>query len=78
MTVRAPDPPVEEDLMKLARFGEIGLMQKLFDSGKADANTKDETGVTPLHVCLHSVQPYPLLIYRSGLPLRATMLCVIT
>ena len=42
--------PVEEDIMQLARLGEIGAIQKLFDSGKFDATYKDEQGITPLHV----------------------------
>lgn len=43
--------PVEEDIMQLARLGEIGAIQKLFDKGKFDARYKDEQGITPLHVC---------------------------
>jgi ankyrin repeat protein len=45
-----PSLPVEEDVMQLARLGEIAAMQKLFDSGKFDATYKDEQGITPLHV----------------------------
>lgn len=41
---------VEEDLMQLARLGEIGAIQKLFDSGRFDATYTDEQGITPLHV----------------------------
>jgi hypothetical protein len=41
---------VEEDIMQLARLGEIGAIQKLFDSGKFDATYTDEQGITPLHV----------------------------
>ncbi|KAF4308176.1 Palmitoyltransferase akr1 [Botryosphaeria dothidea] len=41
--------PVEEDLMQLARLGEIGAIQKLFDTGKYDATYRDEQGITPLH-----------------------------
>lgn len=37
--------------MLLARAGNIGGMQKLFDSGSYDATYKDEEGITPLHVC---------------------------
>lgn len=44
-----PSLPVEEDMMQLARLGEIGAIQKLFDSGKFDANYADEQGITPLH-----------------------------
>lgn len=42
--------PLLEDVMQLARLGEIGPIQKLFDDGKYDANFKDEEGITPLHV----------------------------
>ncbi|KAL9058921.1 MAG: hypothetical protein Q9162_001477 [Coniocarpon cinnabarinum] len=44
-----PPLPIEEDVMALARLGEIGAIQKLFDSGKCDASFKDEQGITPLH-----------------------------
>lgn len=50
---KKPVLPVEEDLMQLARLGEIGAIQKLFASGKYDANSKDEQGITALHVCGH-------------------------
>lgn len=46
---KKPSLPIEEDLMQLARLGEIGAIQKLFDSGKFDANYADEQGITPLH-----------------------------
>ena len=52
MDVKTP-LPIEEDIMQLARLGEIGAIQKLFDSGKFDATYADEQGITPLHV-LHS------------------------
>lgn len=44
--------PVEEDLMQLARLGEIGAIQKLFDTGRYDATYRDDQGITPLHVRL--------------------------
>jgi palmitoyltransferase ZDHHC13/17 len=43
--------PIEEDLMQLARMGEIGAIQRLFEKGKFSATYKDEEGITPLHVC---------------------------
>lgn len=46
--------PIEEDMMQLARLGEIGAIQKLFDCGKFDASYADEQGITPLHVRIHS------------------------
>jgi hypothetical protein len=51
MADKKPSLPVEEDIMQLARLGEIAAIQKLFDSGKFDATYKDEQGITPLHVC---------------------------
>jgi hypothetical protein len=50
-----PDPPkgsipLGEDIMQLARMGEIGTMQKLFTAKKFTANHRDEEGITPLHV----------------------------
>lgn len=50
MADKKPSLPVEEDIMQLARLGEISAIQKLFDSGKFDATYKDEQGITPLHV----------------------------
>ncbi|KAF2763207.1 palmitoyltransferase akr1 [Pseudovirgaria hyperparasitica] len=45
-----PTPlPIEEDIMQLARLGEIGAIQKLFDAGKVDATYVDDQGITPLH-----------------------------
>lgn len=49
-----PPLPVEEDVMQLARLGEIGALQKLFDSGKYDATYMDEQGITALHVRLRT------------------------
>lgn len=45
-----PRLPVEEDIMQLARLGEIKSIQNLFDEGKFDATYADEQGITPLHV----------------------------
>ena len=42
--------PLHEDIMQLARLGEIGPIQTLFDTGKFDAKYKDDEGITPLHV----------------------------
>lgn len=52
MAPAKPPLPIEEDIMQLARLGEIGAIQKLFDSGKFDAKYKDEQGITPLHVSI--------------------------
>jgi len=48
--VETPNVPLEDDIMQLARLGDIGAIQKLFQSGKSDSTYKDDQGVTPLHV----------------------------
>lgn len=53
-----PVLPIENDLMGLARLGELRAIQKLFDSGKYNANSADEQGITPLHVCSPSADLY--------------------
>ena len=42
--------PLHEDVMQLARVGEIVAIQKLFHEGKVDAKYRDKEGITPLHV----------------------------
>ncbi|KAJ5546998.1 hypothetical protein N7494_004583 [Penicillium frequentans] len=51
MQPNAPRPsiPLGEDIMQLARIGEIGAMQNLFATKKLTANHKDAEGITPLH-----------------------------
>ena len=49
MAAKKQTLPVEEDIMQLARLGEIKAIQKLFDSEKYDASYADEQGITPLH-----------------------------
>ncbi|GAQ47220.1 palmitoyltransferase akr1 [Aspergillus tubingensis] len=41
--------PIGEDVMQIARIGEIAVMQKMFDEKKSHPNYKDEEGITPLH-----------------------------
>ena len=74
MADKKPSLPVEEDIMQLARLGEIGAIQKLFDTGKFDATYTDEQGITPLHVRTRS-SPLPegtQLTLRSGPPSTTT------
>jgi hypothetical protein len=40
----------DQDIMQLARIGDVPAMEKLFDSGKYDALHEDAEGITPLHV----------------------------
>lgn len=42
--------PLHDDIMQLARLGEIGPIQKLFEDGKFVAQYGDREGITPLHV----------------------------
>lgn len=60
---KKPSLPIEEDIMQLARLGEIAAIQKLFDSGKYDATYKDEQGITPLHVRLHGTTERAWTVY---------------
>ncbi|KAH6693420.1 palmitoyltransferase AKR1 [Plectosphaerella plurivora] len=41
--------PQENDIMQLARVGDVAGMEKLFESGEYDATYTDEEGITPLH-----------------------------
>lgn len=43
-------PVAENDIMQLARVGDIAGMEKLFDEGEFDATYHDDEGITPLHV----------------------------
>lgn len=40
----------ENEVMQFARIGDIAAMEKLFESGEADATYSDDEGITPLHV----------------------------
>lgn len=51
-----PRLAVEQDLMQLARLGELRAVQKLFDSGKESARSTDEQGITALHVCRGDIE----------------------
>ena len=42
--------PLQEDIMQLARLGEIVPIEKLIKDGKYTASYKDLEGITPLHV----------------------------
>ncbi|KAF9883466.1 palmitoyltransferase akr1 [Aspergillus nanangensis] len=41
--------PIGEDVMQIARIGEVPAMQRLFDEKKFTATYQDEEGITPLH-----------------------------
>lgn len=44
------DSSPEDDIMQLARMGDIQGIERLYDSGKYDALYCDAEGITPLHV----------------------------
>ncbi|KAL3473630.1 hypothetical protein BJX99DRAFT_233260 [Aspergillus californicus] len=46
---RSRSIPLGEDVMQIARIGEVSVMQKMFDDKKSTPNHKDEEGITPLH-----------------------------
>lgn len=58
--------PLGEDVMQLARMGEVGAMRELFAAKKFTPNHRDEEGITPLHVrpCAISV-PSEMIINSS-------------
>ena len=41
----------ENDIMQIARIGDIPAMERLFEAGTFDATHADDEGITPLHVC---------------------------
>ena len=74
--------PLHEDIMQLARLGEIGPIQALFKAGKFSARYKDQEDITPLHVSL-DMKPNvarcgPCLRASSGLQSTITMRSVNT
>ena len=62
----AADP--NEDIMQLARVGDIQGIEKLYEIGKFDASYCDEEGITPLHVwnTTFVIYEYVVLILSSG------------
>ena len=52
MPIEAQDAQGEQldDIMQLARLGDIPAMEKLFETGGYDATYTDDEGITPLHV----------------------------
>ncbi len=51
MLSSGPEAHLDEDIMQLARIGNIPAIQKLFDVGKFHPTYCDPQGITPLHVC---------------------------
>jgi palmitoyltransferase len=69
------------DIMHLARVGDIPGMERLFESGAYDATHADSEEITSLHVCCHlSAHAYRpsvlhMLIKFSGQPSTINMQC---
>lgn len=45
-----PGDAPQNDIMQMARIGDIAGMEKLFEAGEHDATYTDDEGITPLHV----------------------------
>ena len=52
----------DEDIMQLARLGDVQAVEKLFTSGKYDATYCDAEGITPLHACVHRCRPGSVML----------------
>jgi palmitoyltransferase ZDHHC13/17 len=50
MLSSGPDAQLDEDIMQLARLGNIPAIQKLFEAEKFHPTYCDAEGITPLHV----------------------------
>lgn len=46
--------PLGEDIMQIARIGEVPAMQRIFEEKKMSARYTDEEGITPLHVRIYN------------------------
>tara|TARA_R110002060_G_scaffold25247_4_gene34468 strand:+ start:406 stop:726 length:321 start_codon:yes stop_codon:yes gene_type:complete len=55
MLPSGPEQSPEDDIMQLARLGDIQGIEKLYESGKFDAKYCDAEGITPLHVLASNV-----------------------
>ncbi|KAI7055185.1 palmitoyltransferase akr1, partial [Hortaea werneckii] len=67
-----PRLPVEQDLMQLARLGELRSVQRLFDSGRYTAKSTDEQGITALHwAAINGHHALCHLLIQSGADVNA-------
>jgi hypothetical protein len=69
--------PPEEDIMQLARLGDIQAIEQLYESEKFDVTYCDGEGITPLHVNCPKTMCQGMFANRcySGLPLTINMPC---
>lgn len=75
-------PPLHEDIMQLARLGEVGTIQKLINDGKFSARYTDDEGISPLHVRyqqtgLRQTQGGPGLIFEPAVGSDQQSLCAL-
>lgn len=68
-------PAPEEDIMQLARLGDVEAVRKLYDSGVFDALYCDGEGITPLHVSMRLGFWRTWLIVYSGRRSTINMPC---
>lgn len=66
-----------DDIMQLARIGDVPAMEKLFESGEYDATYSDDEGITPLHVSrlLQLAMTMMADLCSSGPQLTTSMRC---
>lgn len=68
MLPTAPEQSPEDDIMQLARIGDVPGIEKLYDSGKFEPTYCDGEGITPLHVwCCNSLAATLLTRYSGRL-----------
>lgn len=60
--IRGDAPNAENDIMQIARVGDVPAMEKLFESGEFDATYTDDEGITPLHVGAMRLSTLPLFV----------------
>lgn len=71
MAPAGPSIAPDEDIMQLARLGDIQGIQKLFDSEKFDASYEDDEGITPLHwAAINNQYAMCEFLIRSGAPVN--------
>jgi ankyrin repeat protein len=69
MLPTGPEVSPEEDIMQLARLGDIQAIERLYDSGKYEPSYCDPEGITPLHVCNRATPALrwiSLMLYTVG------------
>ena len=69
--------PLHEDIMQLARLGEIGPIQTLFETGKFNAKYKDLEGITPLHVSQDIIPGTTRCAYKLPVGCNQQPLCAL-